>query len=61
MKYLMTFLTLLFSSLALAHDDHYLNDNVHAFYHVVFYCLLAALVARLAWWGVRQMRHKSTK
>lgn len=61
MKYLMIFLTLIFSSLALAHDDHFLSDNAHAFYHVVFYGLLIALVACLAWWGFRQLRHKSTK
>ncbi|MBL36767.1 MAG: hypothetical protein CMI10_17920 [Oceanospirillaceae bacterium] len=58
MKYLFTLITLVFSTVTIAHDDHLLSDNAHAFYHVIFYGLLVLLAARLTWWGYKELRNR---
>ena len=59
MKYLLTLISRIFSTSSMAHDDHLLTENAHAFYHVIFYGLLALLAARLAWWGYKELcNHK---
>lgn len=43
---------------AFAHEDHFLNDDVHQLYHIVFYGLLALLVLKVGHWALRKRRQR---
>lgn len=54
MKYLLTLLCL-FTTSAMAHEDHALNEHFHIAYHVMFWCLCALVAYKgLCWLKVKK-------
>ncbi|WP_017444177.1 hypothetical protein [Gayadomonas joobiniege] len=57
MKTVLFMLVAFFSTQAMAHPDHHLSDNAHAFYHAAFWIVFAAVVFKgISWWRSRKSR-----
>lgn len=57
MKYFLLLVSALLSFQVLAHPDHHLSDNAHAFYHAAFWIVFAAVVFKgISWWRSRKNR-----
>ncbi|MDP4485281.1 hypothetical protein [Pseudoalteromonas distincta] len=57
MKFLLIALSF-FASIANAHEDHMLADNVHIAYHIVFWTLVASIVLTFVY---RYLQRKKKK
>ncbi|KMT64362.1 hypothetical protein [Catenovulum maritimum] len=61
MKYLILLFTALFSSVALAHEDHALEGIAHEVYHVMFLVLLVLVLFKAVSWFKTRSKNSSNK
>ena len=62
LKSILLIITTLFTTQALAHPDHSLDQTAHAFYHAIFWIAFAAVVVKgISWWKSRQQQIKDAK